>query len=177
MQLIDIILLIILGIAGVTGFRKGFIAQIAMFVALLLGIWACLHLADHTAAFLTQHFDFAKQSTALWAFLVTFALTVLLVYLLGRLVTKTIRILLIGWLDRLLGLLFSILKVALIISVLISALSYGGVLAHVVSTETQQKSLLFKPIQRFAPAIYPTIRRYWQSAMQQIAAPEPNPQQ
>ena len=49
MNWLDLLLIIILGLAGIMGFRKGLIAQVIMVVALLLGLWAVIHLSDWTA--------------------------------------------------------------------------------------------------------------------------------
>lgn len=173
MPSIDLILLVILAIAGVLGFRKGFVAQVTMFIALLLGIWACLRFSNFTAAYLAEHFAFTRSATMLWAFGITFAITVLAVYFIGILASRFLKILFLAWLNRLLGLIFGVLKMALILSVIISTLSYAGLLASIIAPENQQKSLLFSPISRFAPAIYPTIRHFTQKTLQHITQPTP----
>lgn len=174
MSKVDILFLALFAIAAIMGFRKGFIAQVVMFVALLVGIWACLKFSNFTAEYLAEHFEFARTSdraTTLWAFGVTFSLTVLLVYLLGAFASRTLKALLLGWVNRMLGLIFGVLKLALILSVLISALSYGHVLERVISAETQQQSLFFQPVSRFAPAVYPKLRKYGQKALDGITIP------
>ena len=173
MNWLDLLLIIILGLAGIMGFRKGLIAQVIMVVALLLGLWAVIHLSDWTARFLIAHFSAKPDTLKLWAFGITFALVVVLVYLAGRLASGILKGAMLGWLDKLGGLVLGILKMALLISVLFAGLAWGNALDKLVSPHSQRRSILYAPIRSFAPAVYPYLCKGAYALQHQLEAEAP----
>lgn len=168
MARIDLLFIIIFALAGIAGFRKGFIAQAVMLVALLLGLWAAIHLAD-VVTYQVLHQQPMEHSTArLVALTVIFASVVLLVYFAGKFARRILQLTLLGWLDRLLGLLLSIFKTALLLSVLLTILGSSHLAERLVDPTIQQRSLFYGPVQRLAPAIYPRLRSYGQMYMDDL---------
>ena len=156
MLITEIIFIGLLGLGGIMGFRKGLIAQVSMFVALLLGIWAAIHLSQFTGRYLTVWFNLQGDNAFLASFIVTFALVVLLVYFVGKLAARMLKVVLLGWVDKLAGLLFGILKMALLISVVLVLLLRSGVSERIFSEE-QRTAIFYRNLEKFAPAIYPSL--------------------
>ena len=80
MLITELIFIALLALGGIMGFRKGLIAQVSMFLALLLGIWGAIHFSKFTGQYLTTWFNLQGDNAFLASFIVTFALVVLLVY-------------------------------------------------------------------------------------------------
>ena len=72
MNYIDLVLGIILIIAAIQGFRKGFIVELASLAALVLGIWGAIKFSDWTAAFITRNTGFHSEHMSTIAFVLTF---------------------------------------------------------------------------------------------------------
>ena len=127
MLITELIFIALLALGGIMGFRKGLIAQVSMFLALLLGIWGAIHFSEFTGQYLTTWFNLQGDNAFLASFVVTFALVVLLVYFVGKFAARLLKVMLLGWVDKLAGLLFGVLKMALLISVVLVILFRTGV--------------------------------------------------
>jgi membrane protein required for colicin V production len=57
MNWIDLVIIIILGIALVNGFINGLVREVASLAALILGIWGAIRFSGFTAARLYDFFD------------------------------------------------------------------------------------------------------------------------
>ena len=68
MNYIDVVLAIFLLIAAFSGFRKGFIIEVASLVALILGIWGAIKFSHFMAGFLSGQFDFHANYLGVAAF-------------------------------------------------------------------------------------------------------------
>ncbi len=109
------------------GFTKGLIIELASLAALVLGIYAALYFSDITADFLVTYLKVGKKYLSLIAFVLTFILVVIgVVTLGGRILEKFIDILLLGFLNKLAGAVFGVLKGMLILSLLLMLMNYIG---------------------------------------------------
>ncbi len=157
MPVTEFIFIGLLAVAGILGFKKGFISQVVMFVGLCLGIWLALQFAGLVGEQLVSYGLPTGERGYLISFVIVFAAVVLGVYFLGKLVSRLLKVLLLGWLDKLLGLLFGILKTALILSVLLSICRLSGVNDKIFSPQAQE-GVFYNAIAGFAPMFYPGLR-------------------
>lgn len=157
MQTIDIILLILLVLGAVRGYLQGFILQIASIAALLLGIWGAIQFSDFTAALLAEKFHITGNFLALISFALTFAAIVVGVHFLGKLIEKLVKITLLGFINNMLGLVFGVIKYALIISVVLVFVDKIDIRFNLFPPQYKENSAIYKPLSRLAPAIYPYL--------------------
>ena len=104
MGIVDIVLLIVIGLFGVSGMRRGFLSQVVWVVALLVGIWLSVRFSRYISAVLVSRFTLPSETTPLWAFGIIFGGAVVGIYLLSRVLEGTLRTLRMAWLDKVLGL-------------------------------------------------------------------------
>ena len=90
-EIFDIVVLILLGIAAVTGFFKGLITMLTSLVAILLGAWLTMKFSYITGGFLQSHFNFDGQYITVASFVVTFLIVVVGVHLLGRTIGSLVK--------------------------------------------------------------------------------------
>ena len=83
-NIFDIVVLVLLGIAAVTGFFKGLITMLTSLVAILLGAWLTMKFSYITGGFLQAHFNFNEQYVTVASFVITFLIVVVGVHLLGK---------------------------------------------------------------------------------------------
>ena len=153
MSAFDIIFIAILGFFTVLGIWKGFFREILGFVGVVLGAFlAILGFGPVSKIF---HRLVPEIPSVIWVFL-SFLLIFIAVYLLSRLLagilSKLSKMVLLGWLNRLLGGLVGALKGAIFISLfllLLGFLPFQNALQSI-----RNDSLFYQPLQRFVPLVY-----------------------
>ena len=157
MNWIDAVILIILVLAMVTGFINGFIKELASLLALILGIWGAIKFSSFTAAKLYDYFDMTGRWVGIFAFIITFIIIVILIHFIGLLVDKLVSAMSLGFVNRLLGIVFGLLKSILILSVVMVILNTIDSKRPFLPKDTIDKSFLYNPISDIVPSIFPII--------------------
>ena len=158
MNILDIILLICFIPAIIQGIRKGFISQVISIVSLILGIWLSARFASVVSGWIGQWITASGQVLEI----VSFALILILVFLglgaVGKLLEATIRLVMLGWLNRLLGVVFALLKTMLIVGLVIMAFSSLNDTFGIVKEEVLNQSALYPPLKKIANDVFPYLR-------------------
>lgn len=158
MNILDVVFLILLLISAVSGFIKGFILSIASFIGFFLGIAVSFRLADDVQQWLMTLTGAEGRYLYFVAFLLCFVVVVALVHVLGKVVEKAVKMVALGFLNRLGGAALGILKTMLIFSSLIYALSYIDPDKRLITIEQQESSLFYRPLENMLPAILPFVQ-------------------
>lgn len=153
-NIFDIVVLILLGVAAVTGFFKGLITMLTSLVAIVLGAWVTMKFSYVTGGFLHTHFNFDGQYATVASFVITFLIVVVGVHLLGKSISSLVKAIALGWADKVLGVVFSVLRSAFIISAIVSALSSFGPSSSLFSSEMREESVLYNKIAPIAPFVF-----------------------
>ena len=103
--MIDIVFAIIIIIAVIKGFQKGLIIAIFSIIAFIAGLAAALKLSAAVAMYLQQNTTVTSKWLPFISFALVFFLVVFLVHLGGKLIEKTFEMALLGWANRLGGML------------------------------------------------------------------------
>uniref|UniRef100_UPI003217EC3D CvpA family protein n=1 Tax=uncultured Draconibacterium sp. TaxID=1573823 RepID=UPI003217EC3D len=157
MNYIDLILGILLILAAINGFRKGLISEVASLAALILGIWGAIKFSYITTDFLIDNFDLQTEYMNLISFAITFVVIVILVHIVGNTVQKLAETVMLGFVNKLAGLVFGILKSALILSIILVLFDKIDQDVHILNENTKENSRMYEPIRSFAPTIFPFI--------------------
>lgn len=160
MNYIDIILGILLILAGISGFRKGLIAEVASLAALILGIWGAIKFSYVTTEFLIENFNIQTEYLNLISFAVTFVVIVILVHIIGATVNKIAETVMLGFVNKLAGLVFGVLKSALILSIILVVFDKIDDDVHILPEKTKANSRMYEPVRSFAPSIFPFIEKW-----------------
>jgi len=157
MNTIDLVFAILLLWAAYRGFSKGFIVQLATLAALLLGILGAVMFSDFTSGLIIKKFDVSGQYLPIISFAVTFIAIVIGVHLLAKMINKLLEAIALGIVNRLLGVLFSVLKIAFVVSIILVLVNKVDSKYNFIPDETKDNSLLYKPLSNFAPMIFPYL--------------------
>jgi len=152
---IDIVFLLCLLCGAYKGFKKGFIIQSCMILGLALAIWGGFTFTGKLEPFMQKHFQMSDAVCHIISFIIVFVLILTLVYISGYLVSKVVDFVVLGMINRLAGATFGIFANALILSVLILFFDRVNEKKQFVASETFEKTYLYKPIGKVAPAIFP----------------------
>ena len=153
MNYLDIIIAIVLLLFGIKGLRKGLIIEVVTLLAFGIGIYGAMHFSDFTAERLQDFMEIKPQYLNTIAFVLTFIILVVLVNLIGRLISKAIKSLNLGFFDKLGGFLFGVLKGVLLCStfvLVLNNLQWTGI----VKEEVRQKSFLYPYVEKTVPYLY-----------------------
>ena len=121
MNILDIILLICFVPAIIQGIRKGFIAQAISIISIIVGIWASSRFANVVSTWVGQYITASEQVLKIVAFGLILAAVFLALAAIGKLIEGMFKLVMLGWLNKLLGVVFALLKTALIVGLLIIA--------------------------------------------------------
>lgn len=153
MNYLDIIIAIILFLFGFKGLRKGLIIEVVTLLAFGVGIYGAMHFSDFTAERLVEYIEVKPEYLNTIAFILTFILLVIAVNLIGRLVSKLVKTMNLGFFDRLGGFVFGVAKGVLLCSLFVVVLNNLQVLG-VVKEEAKQKSKLYPYVEQTVPYLY-----------------------
>jgi len=158
MNIFDLVFLIIFIWAAYKGFSKGLIIQAASLAALLLGIIGAIKFSGYTAFVLTKKFNVTGEYLQLTAFAITFVIIVIAVHIIARLTEKFVKAVALDFVNRILGLLFSTIKMAFIISIILVIVNIIDYKTPFLPKDKVNKSLLYKPLSSLAPMLFPYFR-------------------
>lgn len=150
------------------GFRRGLIIELCTLMALILGVYGAAAFGDMTGQYLEAEFNTDPRLSLVLAFTIIFIIIVVAVFIFGRVLEKVIKIVALGLVNKLFGLLFGGLKFALIVSSLFFIINGFPVLEKFISPEWKKDSYLYEPVSQIAPKLFPILKdRTWMDEIEQ----------
>ncbi|MFI3248546.1 MAG: CvpA family protein [Rikenellaceae bacterium] len=142
MNAIDIIILLILAYALFEGFREGLVVQACSIIGIAIAIWCGAKYGDWIAAL----FQIEGEYSSTWGFVITLILAIILVGIAARLARKVLHFAGLGVVDHLLGMVISVVKYLIVMSLVLSAFGFINSNIEMVSSNTLAKSKFYQPI-------------------------------
>ena len=140
MNTLDIILLVLLLIAAVAGWRKGIIVQACGIAGLVLGILFAMRFSRTIGGWLGA----GEELSPVLGFVVILVVSILVLALIGYLFKKVFRLTGFGIIDRLGGLALSVVKIGMLLAVLTGFyVIFGGYMATAINDFIQGIIMLF----------------------------------
>jgi membrane protein required for colicin V production len=116
---IDIVFAVLLVMAAVKGYQKGFVLAVFSILAFIIGLAAALKLSTAVAAYLADSVNVSAKWLPFIAFILVFLAVVIAVRLGGRFIEKTIQFALLGWANRIAGILLYAALYTIILSIVV----------------------------------------------------------
>lgn len=142
MTVLDILLLIPLAWLVFLGWKKGVIREAATLAGVVAGIWAAVHLSQLVASLL----KLTGESAILIAFFITFVGAMVLTYLLGRGIERMVKSAHLSLANKIAGATLGMGKALCVLAVVLNGVVLLDKQEHLVTPETKEKSLLYKPV-------------------------------
>ena len=157
MNIFDIIIAALLIFGFVRGIMKGFFVEVASLVALIAGVYGAIHFSYFIGDFLKESVSWSEEYISLAAFAGTFIAIIIVISFLGKILTKLANFASLGIINKILGGVFGTLKIGLILSVVF--IFFGKINDSIpfVEKKTLEESILYQPLKKVAPAIFPSI--------------------
>jgi membrane protein required for colicin V production len=166
MNFFDILTLVALVWAVVSGWRSGFVSQLFGLLGIILGIVLALHYGAAVGEML--HID--ERFSVVAGFLIAFVATLVIATLLAKLIAKVLSFIGLGWINTLLGIALSIVKGAVVLSMLYAAIYELNANLNFVEPQYFDNSVSFDIVRKTAQPLFD----YWEEAKRAILSPTQN---
>ncbi len=144
---IDIILIIILAMACFKGYNRGLIVAIFSFLAIIIGLAAAMKFSVIVSGWLQNSTHISKQWLPFLSFLIVIIAVVILVRWVAGLIQKSVEVVMLGWLNRLGGIVFYVVLYVTIYSIVL----FYATEINIIKPETIQASKTYTVVEPFGP--------------------------
>ena len=146
---IDVVFLLFMVLAVFRGIGHGFIISICSFIAIFVGLAAAIRLSASVAASVENSAHLSYRWLPVATFLLIFLGVVILVRLGARLLEKAVDLAMMGWLNKLAG----VLLYAVIYTIILSVALFYAVQLHLVGPGTLKASVTYPFIRPWGPVV------------------------
>ena len=168
METLDIILLLCFVPALITGIRKGVVEQIVSLVSIFAGVWAAFKFSTTLAGWLATILEADAKILNIVSFALTVIVAVVLLHIVGKIISKTLRMASLGWADRLLGFVFALFKAALAIGIIIFVFDPLNAKFGIVKTEILDNSIIYTSLRDLATKVFPYLKELLENVQTDI---------
>jgi len=151
---VDILVSLILLYGLINGFIKGFVVEIAGVIALVLGLTGSFMFSSLLEKFLSDHVNWNPKTIQIISFIILFITIVYSVSLLAKMVTKTLKIIALGWVNKLFGAVFGLLKWCVLLSVLVLFIEKVNEWIPFFSKNTYQEGISYSYLKILADFLF-----------------------
>lgn len=152
-MIIDLIFLVLFVLAVFKGYSKGFIVAICSFLAILAGLAAATKLSVVVANYIGENTFVGKQWLPFLSFVVVMVIVFFVVKWIAFLLRGSAKVLLLGWLDKLGGIVFF----AIIYLAVYSVLLFYATQMNLLKPETIAQSKTYMYVEPFGPKMINAI--------------------
>lgn len=152
-MIIDLILALLLVIAAVKGYRKGLVVAVFSILAFIIGLAAAIKLSVVVASYIGQATNISEQWLPFISFGVVFVVVILLVRWVGAIIQKGVEIALLGWINRVGGMLIYAVLYLIIYSILL----FYAEQVSLLKQDTISASVTYAYIKPWGPAVIDKI--------------------
>jgi len=163
MSFFDIIVAALLVFSLYKGIKNGLFVEVASFISLLLGIYLAIKFSSLMTGMISKHVSWNPTNIQLTAFVLTFILVVIGVYFLAKILTGIADFAMLGWMNKLGGGLFRVLKTILILSVFIALFEKINFNNTFAKKETLDNYIFYNPVKKVAAFVYPSIEKWYET--------------
>jgi len=158
MEVLDIIIGLLLFFEILNGFKRGFLAEAGSIFGLLLGIFAGLAFREPMGHLFSSLCGNSERVSSVVGFFVTFLVVYLLITILAKIFEGFLGIVLLGWVNRMAGAIFCLLKGLLFLSILLNLYEAIDKDRSFVGPKKIESSVLYKPVIKIAPNLFPAFK-------------------
>lgn len=159
MNWLDLFVLILLVIALVKGYRKGFIMQLVSLAVVILAAVFGGKFAATILPEINRLTDISPDFAKVLSFIIAFGLIAVVSSIIGRLIQKFVDIIFLSFLNRLLGSLIAAGTLMAVLSIILNLILILDKGENLITKEIKQESFFFKRVEAVVPAIVPYLNK------------------
>ena len=153
MNVLDVIIGIVLILFAITGLRKGLIVEAFYLASFIFGAYGAMHFSDAVADWMSDFINVSEDYLTIISFIVTFIIVLILVRFLGRILSRLLEAISLGFLDKIGGFIFGVLKGTLLVSVIVMIMNVFGA-SDLINNDLRKSSKLYTLTETIANTIY-----------------------
>ena len=146
-MIIDVIFALLMVLAIVQGYRRGLIVAVFSFIAIIVGLAAAIKLSAAVANHLGRAVTISDKWLPVVSFVLVFIVVVILIRLGAKMIQRATQTVMLGWLNRLGGVLLYVLIYLTVFSIV---LFYANQI-KLIKAETVQQSVTYSFIRPWGP--------------------------
>lgn len=159
MNSLDIVFLVLFIPGIIRGLTKGFLEQVISLGGIVLSAFLAYRFSGFACDILKDYITVSDTVMRVIGFATVLVLALVAVILLAKLVTKVVEMASLGWLNKILGIVFSLFTTALILSILIILFDTVNVKFELVSSPILQESVLYGHLKDFGYFVFPYLKQ------------------
>ena len=158
MATLDIIILVCFIPGIISGLSKGFLEQALALGGIILSVWAAFRFSSLACSWIRPYLEVSETVLHVAGFALVLVAMSLAVFLVARLLTRLVEMATLGWLNRLLGLVFALLVNAAVIGVFIIMFDTLNLKFELVRPETLEDTVLYPAFRDAAYFVFPYLK-------------------
>ena len=143
------------------GAKNGLVKQIVSILFLFFGMSLAIKCSHTFSGYIQGFIQMDEKWIKVLSFIIIFAAVAIVLSLIGKLIEKIIKVTLLGWLNRLLGIVMALAKTALILSLAIYFLDSLNELLGIIPEEKIAESNFYEPMLGFARTVFPALKEFF----------------
>ena len=148
-MILDLLFAIAIVFAIFKGYRRGFIVGLFSLVAVIIGLAAAMKLSAVAASYIGQNVNVSKEWLPVLSFVVVFIIVVLLIRLAANAIDRTVEMVMLGWLNKLAGIVLYVIIYTIVFSVLL----FYAEQIKLLKPETVANSVTYSYVQPWGPKV------------------------
>ncbi|TSA37650.1 MAG: CvpA family protein [Porphyromonadaceae bacterium] len=157
MNWLDIIIILILAGGLVSGYKNGFVGEVASLAGLVLGIWGAIKFSWWTADLL-ERFGLTFSLMPIISFIVTFLIITIIMQIIAGIISKLLEAISLNWINKIAGIIAGVFKAAIFVSVILLVLEAVSERHPIIPETIRSKSLLYEPVSEIVPTLLPFLK-------------------
>jgi membrane protein required for colicin V production len=157
MNWLDIVILLILAGGLASGFKNGFVGELASLAGLVLGIWGAVKFSWWTADML-EGFGLTFSLMPVISFIVTFLIITIVMQIIGGIISSFLKAISLNWINRIAGIVAGVFKAAIFVSVILLVIDAMSQRHPLISKATRSNSKLYEPVSEIVPTLLPFLK-------------------
>lgn len=163
MNWFDLVTLILLLIALLKGYRKGFIMQLVGLAVIVLAAIFGGNLAATILPEIDRFLDISPDLARVLSFLIAFGLIAVVISIIGRLIQKFVEVVFLNFINRLLGSIIAVGTMMVVLSIILNLVLMLDKSENIITKEIKQDSFFFERVKAVVPAVVPYLNKeYWE---------------
>ena len=159
MNIFDIIILIILSYGLINGFVKGFIIEVAGIISLILGVTGSFKFASILEVYFNSYVDWRPKTIQAASFIILFVIIIYAISLLAKMITKTLKIIALGMINRIFGGIFGLLKWCIILSSLVLVSQEINEIITLIPDKTLKESISYNLLEKVGGFLFDWVMK------------------
>lgn len=145
MNWIDALIFLALGFGIVRGLMKGLVTELIAILAVVLGVVGARLWGHQFSHWCMAQFTWPEAVCDVVAYVLLFLAITVVCNIVGKLLSRLLKAIHLGWANRLLGAVFGCAKWAVVVLVLVFLMDTLDQHFHILKTEVKNSSITYKP--------------------------------